>query len=560
MAVAIDQHHAFKPFGRPPRCKRPSYSQFDYTMLESTYTTTRKSIKNAIDFNPFHKSFSTPCLSISTTFDEELESSSRIEIIAGNGAPKVRALVVEVTIAMASGVTPEPVSSGLGGAYFMRCRNGETIAVAKPIDEEPLAFNNPKGFAGRMLGQPGMKKSIRIGETGFRELAAYLLDHDGFAGVPPTALVKMSYNKFNVNTSDTISPPTYKIASLQRFVEHQSDAADLGPSGFSVSAIHRIGILDLRLFNLDRHAGNILVKKGQEAYCNGIADLVPIDHGFCLPESLEDPYFEWLHWPQALIPFSESEIEYISSLDPFKDAELLRVEVPCIRESSVRILILCTIFLKNATDSGMCLADIGEMMTREFNGGEENWSAFESLCMNAKTNIGSILNNDFTDEQGEEDINVLQFDDNEDSYTDTNKSFLESYSISGKVAKIPRFASESLLTTVTESKLSPREEGGNYRNRDADTNSNTAGEECTGQNVVPANSYENCKLGGVLLRSISFTVPNLCSDHEEICFGDMSNEVWDLYLDIFQKLLPEFLEERKCMCLSTQRLGTSCEF
>jgi hypothetical protein len=26
-------------------------------------------------------------------------------------------------------------------------------------------------------------------------------------------------------------------------------------------------------------------------------ELVPIDHGFCLPESLDPPYLEWLHWP-----------------------------------------------------------------------------------------------------------------------------------------------------------------------------------------------------------------------------------------------------------------------
>ncbi len=28
-------------------------------------------------------------------------------------------------------------------------------------------------------------------------------------------------------------------------------------------------------------------------------ELCPIDHGFCLPEGLEPPYFEWLHWPQV---------------------------------------------------------------------------------------------------------------------------------------------------------------------------------------------------------------------------------------------------------------------
>ena len=44
-------------------------------------------------------------------------------------------------------------------------------------------------------------------------------------------------------------------------------------------------------------------------------ELIPIDHGFCLPETLEAPYFEWLHWPQAMLPFSEEELAYIRRLD-----------------------------------------------------------------------------------------------------------------------------------------------------------------------------------------------------------------------------------------------------
>eukprot|EP00983_Pelagomonas_calceolata_P006929 225876-Pelagomonas_calceolata.AAC.4 len=44
-------------------------------------------------------------------------------------------------------------------------------------------------------------------------------------------------------------------------------------------------------------------------------ELIPIDHGFCLPETLEAPYFEWLHWPQAMLPFSEEELAYIKRID-----------------------------------------------------------------------------------------------------------------------------------------------------------------------------------------------------------------------------------------------------
>ena len=198
-------------------------------------------------------------------------TTRKVDIIYGNRAPKVHALIAEVAIAIAYGINLVQASGGLGGAYFLHAQNGpgNAIAVVKPIDEEPLALHTSKGYVARM------KPSIRVGETGLRELAAYLLDHGGFAGVPPTALVKISHLLFhdndnynNKNTSErnycstTASPPPpYKIASLQHFINHDSDAGDLGPCSFSVASIHRIRILDVRLFNLDRHSGNILVKK-----------------------------------------------------------------------------------------------------------------------------------------------------------------------------------------------------------------------------------------------------------------------------------------------------------
>ncbi|KAL2320600.1 hypothetical protein Fmac_029569 [Flemingia macrophylla] len=395
MAVTIDRLSGFKPFSRSQRCKLQSYGHLDPNILELSQTgTLSHSFELAFRADNIHRSFSTPCLPLSTLLGEELTSHHpRIEIVRGSGAP-VHALVVEVAIAMASGAQPVPLPSGLGGAYVFRNPNGNSIAVAKPVDEEPLALNNPKGLGGQMLGQPGLKKSIRIGETGIRESAAYLLDHGGLAGVPPTALVKFSHAAafFVANNNDAATVPCYKpkIASLQRFVGHAFDAGELGPSFFSVSSVHQIGILDIRILNLDRHAGNMLVVKHdlKSNYVDGVTrDLVPIDHGFCLPDWLDDPYFEWLHWPQASIPFSDSELEYISKIDPFKDAEILRTELPLLRECSIRVLIVCTILLKNATAAGLCLAEIGQMMTRKFRGGEELPSEMEKICLKVKASI-----------------------------------------------------------------------------------------------------------------------------------------------------------------------------
>jgi hypothetical protein len=105
-----------------------------------------------------------------------------------------------------------------------------------------------------------------------------------------------------------------KLGSLQEFVTHMCDTSEMGPGRFSASDVHRIGILDIRLFNTDRHAGNMLVRAARtpSSSSNNLRgggallpneqqyELIPIDHGFCLPETLEACYFEWLHWPQVI--------------------------------------------------------------------------------------------------------------------------------------------------------------------------------------------------------------------------------------------------------------------
>lgn len=340
--------------------------------------------------NLLHRSSSTPCLSPTGRDIQQRDWSGPIEILGhSNCFDRTKQLVKDIVKAMKIGVEPIPVHSGLGGAYYFRNNRGESVAIVKPTDEEPFAPNNPKGFVGKALGQPGLKRSVRVGETGFREVAAYLLDYGHFANVPPTVLVKITHSIFNVNDGVGGNKPqnkklVSKIASFQQFIPHDFDASDHGTSSFPVTSVHRIGILDIRIFNTDRHAGNLLVRKLDSDGRFGQVELIPIDHGLCLPETLEDPYFEWIHWPQASIPFSEDELEYIRNLDPVKDSNMLRRELPMIREACLRVLVLCTIFLKEAADFGLCLAEIGEMMSREFRSGEEEPSELEVVCIEAQ--------------------------------------------------------------------------------------------------------------------------------------------------------------------------------
>ncbi|KAH0469036.1 hypothetical protein IEQ34_002268 [Dendrobium chrysotoxum] len=490
MAVTVGCHHlpgggsgsGFKPSGLIHGCHFCSFHHPDLLSVPPT--------------SLFQRSHSTPCLLSSASTDDDVAS---VMIVGGGSAPGIHALVAEAAATMAFGACPVPSGTGLGSAYFLEDQSGDCVAVVKPVvidDNEQLAFPS---------------SSIRACETGAREAAAYLLDHGTFAGVPPTALIRISHHSF---------PPARCVASIQRFVPHDCDAGDVGPSRFSVSSVHRIAILDIRLLNTDRHAGNLLVKKhridNNRSFEGGdiTTELVPIDHGLCLPELLDDPYFEWLHWPQAAVPFSDQVTEYVSKLDPFKDAELLRTELPSIREPAIRILILCTIFLKKAVDYGLCLSEIGRMMTRESYRLEAGESVLETLCKKTEETIeaeSQLSDNDEVDFGEGDERKECQF---AMDCGDEDK------------LRIPLLLSKKSLDPLQEEE---KEERGK----------------------------------GMMMKSLSFSARELNCDGERvqrskmISFKSKSEEEWKLFLERFEQLLPEAFEARKRMKMKL-RLGSSC--
>lgn len=198
----------------------------------------------------------------------------------------------------------DPIRSmeGTGGVYFMQDSFGKKfVSVFKPIDEEPMAVNNPRGLP-LSPGGEGLKKGTRVGEGAFREVAAYILDHPesgrrsffgsekGFAGVPPTVMIKCLHKGFNC-----AEDATAKVGSLQMFIENYGSCEDMGPGAFPLKEVHKISVLDIRMANADRHVGNILLSKDAE---NGQTVLIPIDHGYCLPESVSLLYSIYLYFQQ----------------------------------------------------------------------------------------------------------------------------------------------------------------------------------------------------------------------------------------------------------------------
>lgn len=217
---------------------------------------------------------------------------------------------------------PVRSSEGSGGAYFMQDPLGQYIAVFKPIDEEPMAVNNPQGLPLTSDGE-GLKRGTRVGEGALREVAAYILDHPrrgrrsfssdeiGFSGVPPTVMIRCLHKSFNHPKGYEYVRKNIKIGSLQMFVKNCGSCEDLGPRAFPVEEVHKISVLDIRLANADRHAGNILVcKAGSESQII----LVPIDHGYCLPEKVSVHFLLFMLDRYSFIPLECSIIFWLHFL------------------------------------------------------------------------------------------------------------------------------------------------------------------------------------------------------------------------------------------------------
>ena len=144
-------------------------------------------------------------------------------------------------------------------------------AVFKPQDEEPGAASNPRGH-GAGSGDASLRRGVRPGEGAVREVAAYVLDRNHFAGVPPTALVSVQPQPIRSNSTDSNSTAPgqlsesagidsagvsqqsdssasddsgpydapglgVKVGSLQQFVHSDGDCEDRGPSAFPVHEV-----------------------------------------------------------------------------------------------------------------------------------------------------------------------------------------------------------------------------------------------------------------------------------------------------------------------------------
>jgi len=292
---------------------------------------------------------------------------------------------------------PELCTDGVNGTYFLKNVEGNTIGIFKPLDEQGDNENNPKKGKETVSSDDDddnepldmSRHGISSNDTIYREVAAFLLDRKGFFGVPKTSLIVLRHPELKDRSPQVSSPmvdlsklpSNIKFGSLQEYVENDGSSADFGQSLFPVNEVHKIGILDLMLFNTDRHSGNILLKKQDD---DDSYKLIPIDHGFSMPESLDGAWFDWLTWPQAKKPFNTETKNFIESIQVEEEADMLK-KCLGIEDKYLRTMKISTTWLKKATAGGLNLFQIADVICRQ---DLNEPSELEEMCQQALKECG----------------------------------------------------------------------------------------------------------------------------------------------------------------------------
>jgi hypothetical protein len=290
---------------------------------------------------------------------------------------------------------PELCEDGVNGTYFLKNGEGNHVGVFKPLDEQGDNDNNPKSGKDTVSSDDDSQEPVDMARHGisssdtiYREVAAFLLDRKGFFGVPKTSLIVLRHPELRDRSPESTSPmvdlsklpSNIKLGSLQEYIENDGSSADFSPSLFPVNEVHKIGILDLMLFNTDRHSGNILLKKQQD----GKYKLIPIDHGFSMPETLDGAWFDWLTWPQAKKPFDEETKNFIESINIEEETSMLK-KCLGIEDKFLRTMKISTYWLKKAASKGLTLYQIASVVCRQ---DMSEPSELEVMCQQALRECG----------------------------------------------------------------------------------------------------------------------------------------------------------------------------
>lgn len=265
----------------------------------------------------------------------------------GNGAPHVKPLNTGLLEKDADGFQKS-------GVYLLQSpkhcykdsptRNKTFRSVFKPLDEEVFE-----------------RRGIAPGAGALREEAAFIIDRivGGQAHVPVTARACVEDGGVQMR------------GSVQQFVEGNCGPVEnFGMPHDLAQALEVVGIdeaqaiacFDLRVFNTDRHPGNLLLA-GSRPY-----EAVCIDHGCVLPAwwALDMAQFNaWIDWPHVRADTTPMTLELIRRCVEAMPQVQVELEKLKLERAAVWTMRICSKLLERAVLlHGLSLRNVALLMSR----------------------------------------------------------------------------------------------------------------------------------------------------------------------------------------------------
>jgi len=264
--------------------------------------------------------------------------------LAGHGSPQLKLLDRDESETTSAGSGVYLLSSPKTGPSASPFDPPPFQSIFKPLDEEVFE-----------------RRGIEIGMGALREEAAYVIDKaaGGQAYVPVTARASLAEGGVR------------KKGSVQQFVE-----GSVGPvenfgmprnlrdaeAFVGLDNAQAVACLDIRIFNTDRHAGNLLLA-GPRPH-----KIVCIDHGCVLPAwwALDSSRFDaWIDWPHVKAPPSQATLSLINQVVSNTSAVLQELENLGVPKQALWTLEICTSLLQKCVlHHGLNLRSVALLMTR----------------------------------------------------------------------------------------------------------------------------------------------------------------------------------------------------
>mmetsp|Transcript_84758 Transcript_84758/g.162123 ORF Transcript_84758/g.162123 Transcript_84758/m.162123 type:complete len:832 (+) Transcript_84758:57-2552(+) len=286
------------------------------------------------------------------------------------------------------------MDEGQTGTVFALESGGKRIAVFKP-----------------QTGENFKRKGLETGKGAVREEAVYLVDRlcGGQANVPVTSRASIDIDG---NTKLEGSVQEY-VPNVMGFIEDFAMPRDLEAArGFVCqNAAEALALLDMRVFNMDRHPGNLLLRYREKD--NKVLKVKPyelgvIDHGCCLPAwwCLSEAIFDaWRTWPQLYCEPSEyAQKIAIKAKDLLCDT-CAQVKALRLDEASIVTLRICVEFIYiGVAVLKLPIGKLAELMLRDEDTGFEEMSWLESKVLICAQGAGAASCRMEVNQRGEQEM------------------------------------------------------------------------------------------------------------------------------------------------------------